>query len=296
MTNAWRPSLHAPGAGAFFLIGAQDGLSAAAWRKHAEDRFLEHQFGARPHRAGRAADRRAAARHPVPAGNQGARRHLPGRAVPPPRLRPSPAQRPAHAPRRRDPQPRAAARIPASTTGRTMARRATSACGSNAGSGSRMSMCPPAATCRTATLNPKFGQKLDFIERMTRWSESSARADDHRRRFQRRAARMRRLEPQAAAQRRQPHAGRGRGADPAAARRTTGSTSAASSSPRRSAASPGGAIARPTGRRTTAAAGSTICGRRPSSPATSRRIEVLEPCRNWERPSDHVPLICEIEV
>jgi exodeoxyribonuclease-3 len=23
--------------------------------------------------------------------------------------------------------------------------------------------------------------------------------------------------------------------------------------------------------------------------------EVLEPCRNWERPSDHVPLICEIE-
>ena len=23
---------------------------------------------------------------------------------------------------------------------------------------------------------------------------------------------------------------------------------------------------------------------------------VLEPCRAWERPSDHVPLICEIEV
>jgi exodeoxyribonuclease-3 len=23
---------------------------------------------------------------------------------------------------------------------------------------------------------------------------------------------------------------------------------------------------------------------------------VLEACRNWERPSDHVPLICEIEV
>jgi exodeoxyribonuclease-3 len=23
--------------------------------------------------------------------------------------------------------------------------------------------------------------------------------------------------------------------------------------------------------------------------------EVLEPCRNWERPSDHVPLIVEIE-
>jgi exodeoxyribonuclease-3 len=24
--------------------------------------------------------------------------------------------------------------------------------------------------------------------------------------------------------------------------------------------------------------------------------QVLEPCRNWERPSDHVPLICEIDV
>ncbi|HEX5258182.1 MAG TPA: endonuclease/exonuclease/phosphatase family protein, partial [Sphingomicrobium sp.] len=24
--------------------------------------------------------------------------------------------------------------------------------------------------------------------------------------------------------------------------------------------------------------------------------QVLEPCRNWERPSDHVPLICEIEI
>jgi exodeoxyribonuclease-3 len=23
--------------------------------------------------------------------------------------------------------------------------------------------------------------------------------------------------------------------------------------------------------------------------------QVLEPCRNWERPSDHVPLICEID-
>ena len=32
-------------------------------------------------------------------------------------------------------------------------------------------MSRPAATSPTATLNPKFGQKLDFIERMTRWSE-----------------------------------------------------------------------------------------------------------------------------
>ena len=78
-------------------------------------------------------------------------------------------------------------------------------------------MSRPAAIFPTATVNPKFGQKLDFIERMTRWSEGLQRADHHRRRLQRRAARMRRLEPQGAAERRQPHAGRGRGADPAAA-------------------------------------------------------------------------------
>jgi exodeoxyribonuclease-3 len=24
--------------------------------------------------------------------------------------------------------------------------------------------------------------------------------------------------------------------------------------------------------------------------------DVLEPCRAWERPSDHVPLICELEI
>ena len=38
-----------------------------------------------------------------------------------------------------------------------------------------MSMCRPEATSRTATLNTKFGQKLDFVERMTRWSESVKR-------------------------------------------------------------------------------------------------------------------------
>ena len=35
------------------------------------------------------------------------------------------------------------------------------------------------------------------------------------------------------------------------------------------------------------------------SPALGARVvdhRVLEPCRSWQRPSDHVPLICEIEV
>jgi exodeoxyribonuclease-3 len=36
-----------------------------------------------------------------------------------------------------------------------------------------------------------------------------------------------------------------------------------------------------------------------ASPALAGHLaghQVLEPCRNWQRPSDHVPLICEIEV
>ena len=35
------------------------------------------------------------------------------------------------------------------------------------------------------------------------------------------------------------------------------------------------------------------------SPDASHRVlshRVLEPCRSWERPSDHVPLICEVAV
>jgi exodeoxyribonuclease-3 len=36
-----------------------------------------------------------------------------------------------------------------------------------------------------------------------------------------------------------------------------------------------------------------------ASPALASHLaahQVLEPCRSWERPSDHVPLICEIDV
>ena len=236
----------------------------------AQDRFVEHQFGARASGAGRAADRRAAARHPVPPGNQGARQHLPGRAV----------HRHGYMHQQLNGQRMhhgvaILSRVPLKDPGKHdwqdngEARHV----GVRLECGIRLEnvYVPAGGDTPDRTVNPKFGQKLDFIERMTRWSEDAARADDHRRRLQRRAAGMRRLEPQGAAQRRQPHAGRGRGADPASARRTTGSTSAASSCRRRSAASPGGAIARPTGPGTTAAAGSTICGRRPSSPVISRR-------------------------
>ena len=173
VTNAWSALAPCPRSGGLFRIGRRRAKRSGYVSNTAQDRLLEHQFGAGAHRAGRAADRRAAARHPVPAGNQGARQHLSRRAVRPARLYPSAAQRPADASWRRDPQPRAAegsrqARLAGQWRGAPYRRR-----GSNAESGSRMSTCPRAATSPTATVNPKFGQKLDFIERMTRWSEAS---------------------------------------------------------------------------------------------------------------------------
>ena len=118
------------------------------------------------------------------------------------------------------------------------------------------------------TVNPKFGQKLDFIGRMTRWSEGLDEPTIIVGDFNVAPLECDVWSHKALLNGRQPYAGRGRGADRAAARRTAGSISAAGSCPRQSAASPGGATVRPTGRGTTAGAGSTTCGPRPSSPAT----------------------------
>ena len=148
------------------------------------------------------------------------------------------------------------------TTGRTMARRATSAFGSPCGLRLENVYVPAGGDIPDRTVNPKFGQKLDFIERMTRWSEGLRESDAHRRRFQRRAARMRRVEPQGVARRRQPYADRGRCTDPPPAGARLGRHRPPASSLHRRATSPGGAIARPTGPRTIAAGGSTICGSR----------------------------------
>ena len=144
------------------------------------------------------------------------------------------------------------------------------------------------------TVNPKFGQKLDFIERMTRWSEKLREPTlivgdfnvaplecdvwSHKALINVvshtpvEVEALDRLQAGARLGRHRPHA----------------------SSPRPSAASPGGATARPTGPRTTAGADSTICGPRRSLAGQLAAHHVLEPCRSWERPSDHVPLICEL--
>jgi exonuclease III len=143
--------------------------------------------------------------------------------------------------------------------------------------------------------NPKFGQKLDFIERMTRWSEKLAEPTlivgdfnvaplecdvwSHKALVDVVSHTPIEIERSSGC-----------------AARTTGSTSAAASSPRRTATSPGGATARRTTPPTTAAGGSTICGparpRREQPPATA--------CSNraaaGSGPSDHVPLILEFDL
>ncbi len=143
-------------------------------------------------------------------------------------------------------------------------------------------------------VNPKFGQKLDFLERMTRWADAARPADADRRRFQHRPARMRRVEPQAAAQGRQPHADRGRDAAAASRTPTAGSISGASTSSRRSAITPGGAIATRTGRRTTAGGGSITCGPRPISRSRQSAHRVhRRRARLGRSRRDHVPLVTE---
>ena len=67
--------------------------------------------------------------------------------------------------------------------------------------------------------NPKFAHKLDFVAEATAWTAARGPLEAERagRRPQHRAAGARRLEPQAAARRGVPHAGRGGGADRLAA-------------------------------------------------------------------------------
>ena len=145
-------------------------------------------------------------------------------------------------------------------------------------------------------LNPKFAQKLAFVDRMTRWSEGLRDDTRHRRRLQHRAARMRRVEPQGAAERRQPHAGRGRPAERRSPRATTGSTSAARFVP---------APERLYTWWSYRNADHTVNdrGRRLdhiwASPAVGRAatgFEVVEDARLWGKPSDHVPQIATFDL
>ena len=74
-------------------------------------------------------------------------------------------------------------------------------------------------------INAKFAHKLAFVDEMADWGAARAAgggARDPGRRPQHRAARARRLEPQGAAQRGQPHADRGRQTEPRPGGRAVG--------------------------------------------------------------------------
>jgi hypothetical protein len=87
---------------------------------------------------------------------------------------PPDAVRPAHAPRRRDHQPAADAGGRPRSTGRPTARRATVGVRLECGIRLENVYVPAGGDIPDREQNPKFGQKLDFIERMTRWSEECA--------------------------------------------------------------------------------------------------------------------------
>jgi exodeoxyribonuclease-3 len=133
--------------------------------------------------------------------------------------------------------------------------------------------------------NPKFGQKLDFVERMTRWSESLAcptilvgdfniaplESDvwSHKQLLD--VVSHTPIEVEAL--------GRLQAAGP---------ISAAISIPPPPASTPGGATARRTGRPRTAAAVSTICGPRKARPSRPCRI----PCSNPAAAGSNPPITC----
>ena len=293
-----------PERGPFLFQPPRAGACARGWlhRRHggtrnrdqyAEDRFLEHQLGAVSHRDRRALPARSLAGHTVPAGNQGDRRRF---------------SRPRRSGRSAIPissctasgcttawRSSAAYRWSRTidSTGRRIARRGTSACGWPTACGSRMSMSPPAAMCPTASVNPKFGQKLDFVERMTRWSEGlnvpTLLVGD----FNIAPLEFGRVEPQAIARCRQPYADRGRRARRAQASERLGRSRPAFRAPRPSGSSPGGATGPRTGSRRIAAGGSIICGRRADVARTAIGHRVFEDCRSWLKPSDHVPIMTE---
>jgi len=144
-------------------------------------------------------------------------------------------------------------------------------------------------------LNPKFGQKLDFIERMTRWSEKLSEptivvgdfnvaplaCDVWSHKALLTVVSHTPVEVEALTRLRQAHAwiDIGRKFVPAPERCFTWWSYRSPDWTKND-----------RGRR---------LDHMWASPSLSPNLvahEVLEPCRSWERPSDHVPLICEIDV
>ena len=99
-------------------------------------------------------------------------------------------------------------------------------------------------------------------------------------------------------ERRLAHAGRDRSARTRCAIWAASSIWRASTGPTRRSSSPGGATAARTGPGTIAAAGSTTSGPRADIAAISKAeaFHIHVPCRSWERPSDHVPVVAGLKL
>ena len=163
-------------------------------------------------------------------------------------------------------------------------------------SSSTISTSRPAATSPIPAINEKFAHKLAFLDEMRTWltgPETDRKAilvGD----LNIAPLRARRLVAQAAAARRQPHAGRDRGPRGAPRGRRLGRRDAPLRSGRHRSSTPGGATARSTGRLSDR-------GRRLDhiwvTPHLADRlggIEVIRAARGWKRPSDHVPVIVRL--
>ena len=148
-------------------------------------------------------------------------------------------------------------------------------------------------------INPKFAHKLAFLDELRACPHMlpGARAALHRgRRSQRRAARMRRLEPQGAAQGRVAHADRMR----EARRRAEGRQLDRRRAHLRARAGEALhlvelSLAR-LGSSPTRAAASTTSGFRRALGDRLAAIKVTKDARGWERPSDHVPVTVTLDV
>ena len=156
-------------------------------------------------------------------------------------------------------------------------------------------MCPAGGDMPDRMVNPKFGQKLDFIARMTRWSEAldeptlivgdfnvaPLECDVWSHKALINVVSHTPIEVEALTMLQQAHGwiDIGRRFVPAPARCFTWWSYRSPDWTRND-----------RGRRLDHMWAS------PELAAHLAAHDVLEPCRMWERPSDHVPLICEIEI
>ena len=247
-----------------------------------------------------------AAGRPVPAGDQVSGRPVSAQALQASRLRACRAQRPEGLSRRRGALAPAVRELQhaARSAARPTAATSRVVLGERAGLRDPITLhnfyVPAGGDVPDPQVNPKFAHKLVVPRRDARLRASCAATarepHDPGRRPQRRAARARRVEPQADAARGLAHPDRMREARRRAEGRRLGRRHAHAACRSRPSSTRGGATARPTGRPPTRAAASITSGWRPRSPIASPACRSHKNSRGWTRPSDHVPVTATLEV